>query len=554
MAIEGSLQDVSMADICQLLAMGRKTGCLSVTDRSNFGYVYFENGRVIYASLLNRPDRLGEVLVRNGVISEQQLADAMAVQSQRRGGTPVGEVLLEQGVITAADLHRFIRVQVEEAVYHLFSWSRGTFHFDVDQRPEEDGFYLVDIPTESLLLEGARRVDEWSLIEKKVPSFDLVFEVVKDPEQDPDVELEERQARVVSLIDGERTVEDLVRASGMVEFDVGKALYALIQAGFVERTGRRMRAGPEIDTQVRQHLDLAAAFYRSGMLEDATREFEAVLEKDPDNATALHGLGLIAFRGRRYDEALRLFERVPESAETGYALQRNRALALELLGRYDEALEVLERCGREWGEDASLALARGVLFLQAGAPLEALVELERYRGDPELRHPPSSLYYATAVLGAAMTGELDRAVELGREGLGFHPDSGPLLVNTAAVLERRGDRQTAEALYTRAVTLTPPPPQAHKALGDRAQEEGEVEQARIHYEKAIKIDPRLGDDVYLRLGALALGDDEAETARHFWRRALELNPANEAARAHLDLLEHDVADATPHRRPADHGG
>lgn len=541
MAIGGSLQDVSMADICQLLAMGRKTGCLSVTDRSNFGYVYFRNGRVIYASLLNRPDRIGEVLVKNGVVSESELEAAVAVHTERRGGTPVGEVLLEQGVISTDDLHRFIRVQIEEAVYHLFSWSTGTFHFDADQLPEEEGFYLVDIPTESLLLEGARRVDEWSLIERKVPSFDLVFEVVRDPDQDPDVELEERQLRILALIDGERTVEEVVAASGMVEFDVGKALYGLIQAGFVERSGRRVKAGPGIDEQVRQHLELGVAFYRSGMIEDAAREFEAVLQKDADNGAALHGLGLVAFRARRYDDALRLFDQIPESPETAYAVQRNRALALELLGRFDEALAVLDRLKEERDEDYAVALARGVLLLQAGLPVEALEELERYRRDPGLR-VPSPLYYATAVLATAMAGDLEEAMVIGREGLGVHPDSGALLVNTAAVLEKRGDTRTAEALYTRAVTLAAPPPQAHKALGDQAHARGELRQARIHYEKAIKIDPRLGDDVYLRLGSFALEGAEPETARLLWRRALELNPGNETVRAHLNLLDGESAD------------
>ena len=58
MAIEGSLADVSLADICQLLAMGRKTGCLTMTDTSNFGYIFFENGKVIYASMLSVPEHL----------------------------------------------------------------------------------------------------------------------------------------------------------------------------------------------------------------------------------------------------------------------------------------------------------------------------------------------------------------------------------------------------------------------------------------------------------------------------------------------------------------
>lgn len=536
MAIEGALQDVSMADICQLLAMGRKTGCLSVTDRSNFGYVYFENGRVIYASLLNRPDRLGELLVRNGVISEQQLDEAVRKQAERRGGSPVGEILLEAGTISKDDLHRFIRVQIEEAVYHLFSWTRGSFHFDADQRPEEEGFFLVDIPAESLLLEGARRVDEWSLIEKKVPSFDLVFEVVKDPSDEPDVELVENQKRILPLIDGQRTVQEIVSAAGMVEFDVGKALYGLVQAGYVERIGRRMAEGPEIDEQVRQHLNLGVAFYRSGMLEDATREFNAVLQKDPTNVAALHRLGLIAFRSRRYDDALRFFDRIPGDDGTAYVVQRNRALTLEMLGRFDEALEALERCEGLRPGESQVALARGVLLLQAGAPVESLEELQAYRADPDLRRP-LALYYASAVLASAMAGELDRAVTLGREGLGLYPESGPLLVNTAAALEQRGDEQTAEALYTRAVALTPAPAQAHKALGDQAYGRGDLDQARIHYEKAVKIDPRLGDDVYLRLGTLAHGDADTDVARLLWRRALELNPANEAVRAHLELID-----------------
>jgi hypothetical protein len=80
MSIEGSLADVGLADICQLLALGRKTGCLTVTDRSNFGYLYFEKGRVIHAMVLSRPVRLGEVLVKNGTAW---------VRSSWNGGTSV---------------------------------------------------------------------------------------------------------------------------------------------------------------------------------------------------------------------------------------------------------------------------------------------------------------------------------------------------------------------------------------------------------------------------------------------------------------------------------
>src|SRR5689334_23273203 len=169
MAIEGALQDVALADICQLLAMGRKTGCLSLTDRSNFGYVYFEDGRVIHASVLNRQDRLGELLVRNNVITRTHLSAAMEAQAHEKGAR-LGELLVRNGALTQDQLQRYIQLQIEEAVYHLFTWTQGSFHFDPDQRPDEQGMNLVSISAESLLMEGARRVDEWGQIQKKIPS------------------------------------------------------------------------------------------------------------------------------------------------------------------------------------------------------------------------------------------------------------------------------------------------------------------------------------------------------------------------------------------------
>ena len=111
MAIEGSLADVSLADICQLLALGRKTGCLTTTDRSNFGYIYFKSGRVVYASVLNRPDRLGELLVKNGVIQREDLSRAMEEQS-REGRKRLGEILVGFGALNQEELEGWITVQM----------------------------------------------------------------------------------------------------------------------------------------------------------------------------------------------------------------------------------------------------------------------------------------------------------------------------------------------------------------------------------------------------------------------------------------------------------
>ena len=93
MAIKGSLREASLPDVLQLLAMGQKTGCLSVTDRNNFGYIYFDRGRISYASIVNRRDRLGDTLVKNNVITQRELDAAIDAQATQQRNKRLGEIL-----------------------------------------------------------------------------------------------------------------------------------------------------------------------------------------------------------------------------------------------------------------------------------------------------------------------------------------------------------------------------------------------------------------------------------------------------------------------------
>jgi tetratricopeptide (TPR) repeat protein len=534
MAIEGALQDVSLADICQLLGMGMKTGCLSLTDRSNFGYIYFEKGRIIYASVLNRKDRLGELLVRNHAITRKDLNDAMELQNQSRGRR-LGEILVERGMISEKELQRYIQMQIEEAVYHLFTWDQGSFHFDTDQMPDEEGIYLVNIPSEALLMEGARRVDEWSLIEKKIPSFDVVFQVDKSPDESQNVELTKEQKKVLPYIDGVRTANDIMNEAGLVEFETGKALFGLIQAGFVSRAGERStQEETHGDEALQQHLNVGVAFYRSGMLEDAEREFEQAIAIEPLQARANFMMGLIDFRRGKLQEALQHFGSMPPGSGD-YSIHRNTALALELMGQYEDALRELDAALIARPDDHEVYLARAIVYLKARDVTRALEALRRYRTSPKVKKP-SVRYYAYTVLAAAVSGDLEYAVAVGREGMTHYPDSGPVMVNLAAVLERRGEVDAAAALYKRATSLTPPSPQAHKNLGDQAWAHGDMQGAQAQYEKTVKLSPRLGDDVYLRLGTLAYKGNDRDMAILLWRRALDLNPHNEAVKANLEMF------------------
>ncbi|TVP79325.1 MAG: DUF4388 domain-containing protein [Gemmatimonadales bacterium] len=555
MAIEGHLEDVSLADICQLLAMGRKTGCLTVTDRSAFGYIYFENGRVIYANVLNRPDRLGELLVRNGVIDRDDLSAAMEQQA-REPGRRLGQIMVDRGDLTEEELHHFIGVQVEEAVYHLFAWEQGSFHFAPDEKPEEEGIAIVSINPENLLLEGARRVDEWSQIEKKISSGDLIFSVERDPHRIPApgaeggggvpgaadpheaVELTAEQEKVLALVDGRRTVDDVVADSGLVQFEAAKALYGLAQAGFVQATGRGRSRTPETepDQGIHQHLDLARAYYKAGMLEDAEREYRAVLELDSGHGVARSRMALIALKGGRPEECLEHYEAAPRAVQDDYPALRNRAYALELLDRPEDALSVLDRAAELRTGDPDLLLARGILLLKAHRATRAREVFRRYRAELPRGTRPPALFHAYALLASSSAGHTEEALQIGREGIGVHPGESAILVNLGVVLERQGETAAAEALYLRAVSEPPAPPQGHKNLGDLAYRRGDQAGARAHYERAIRIDPALGDDVYLKLGNLAYKDGDRDWATQLWQKALELNPRNEVVRTNLDLV------------------
>ena len=536
MAIEGSLADVGLADICQLLALGRKTGCLTITDQSNFGYIYFEDGRVIYASVLNRPDRLGEVLVKNEAIRKEDLSEAMEKQNLE-GGKRLGEILVAQEAITQEELEKWITVQIEEAVYHLFSWNQGSFHFNPDERPEENEVFVVSLNADGLLMEGARRVDEWSLIERKISSMDLIFKLVRDPQEQEDVELSANQRKLLPLLDGTRSVNELVTDSGLVEFETGKALYELLQAGFVQEVGKRASEGEKKDdAAVKQHVNLGQAFYKAGMLEDADRELSEALKGDEFEPTARFHLGLICLKAGRYEEAMEHFQTIPDKDGVGYGVLRNMALALERMGRFVEQVKLLERASALRPDDPDLILTRGIAELKAGAAQEARATFRRYRKELGRKIPPP-LYYTFSVLAAAISGGLEEAINLGREGLKIYPAEPAILVNAGAVLDQKGDHEAAEQFFLRAISSgSEVPPQAHKNLGDQALRRGDRAGARTHYEQAVKLNPDLGDDTYLKLGQIALEELDRELAIIFFQRSLELNPRNHDARSHLQDL------------------
>jgi len=533
--IKGSLKEASLADVLQLLSLGQKNGCLTVTDRTNLGYIYFERGKIVYASLVNRRDRLGDILLKNGKITVEQLQAAIDQQMRQREHR-LGEILVRQGSITQEDLEHFMRVQIEEAVYFLFTWTRGHFTFETDVRPSDQDF-LVSINPESLLLEGARRVDEWSLIEKKIPSLDIIFSVEAERITSSGVSLTKEQERLLGLLDGTRDVTQLVEDSGLVEFEVGKALYGLTTAGFAHRVGRSRapRAAAVGEARAEEHRNLGIAFYKTDMLDEATREFRRVVEIRPSDGNAYFHLGLIALKQGHWEAAAVYFNQAVEHGGPRATVLANLALAHEKAGRFEEAEGAYAEAAALAPQDARILTGWGIGALHRGDFEVAVGRLERARevaGAATL----GRLWYWARALAAAALDQLHEAEALLREGLTHYPEDVVLANNLAVVLENLGELELAAEVLRDALAEDYVVPQLSKNLGDLLYRAARYDDAWEAYQRAVRQQPSLGDDIYFKLGNIAYKRQDRELATEYWNRALELNPHHELARTNLETV------------------
>ncbi|MBA2669104.1 MAG: DUF4388 domain-containing protein [Gemmatimonadetes bacterium] len=546
MAIKGSLKEASLPDVLQLLSLGQKTGCLALTDRANFGYIFFEQGRICYSSIVNRRDRLGDLLVKNGLISQAVLERALESQrspgtdATQRNGKRLGEILVESGAITRQQLEEYIRVQIEEAVYFLFTWTQGSFYFEADQKPEDEAF-LVSINPENLLLEGARRVDEWSLIEKKIPSLDMI--VAPDPSLDEQtrsaVDLTAEQLKIIPLIDGNRSVREIIEESGLIEFEVGKALFGLLQAGFAHPGGKKVERAAEESSpaRVEEHRNLGVAFYRTGMFDESAREFLRVIELHSADLAARFYLGLIKLRQDDARGAIRYLRDAVEAGARWGSVFHSMSLALERLGRLPDALMAADEAMRIRPVEPRIALSRAILLAKSGRVEEARAAFAEYREKLAPGDQPPAAYYAFAVLAEASAAHAEAALRLADEGLALYPHSGVVLLHAGAIQERMGSWDAAETLYRRAVDEDSALPQAQKSLGDAFYRRAAYDEASAAYERALQLAPDLGDDLHFKLGNIRYKQGERVRAVEHWRAALMRNPDNGIARTNVELVE-----------------
>jgi hypothetical protein len=266
MALEGTLRDFSLSDIFQLIGLQRKTGVLTLRASEDVVTVSFLDGKVVGADSLNKrlEDRLGQVLLKTGAVTKAELDAALKTQMETL--ERLGHILLERTVISKEELRKAFEQQILQIIYRVFRWQDGDYHFSQETSVDYDAELVTPLGSESILMEGARMLDEWPIIEKRIPHRGMIFvstptarqaEVTLEQEEENldtfDMNLEPLPAKpstpgrvkitpterdVLAHVNGVNAVDDIVRKSPHSEFDTCKALYTLLTRSLIRAATR----------------------------------------------------------------------------------------------------------------------------------------------------------------------------------------------------------------------------------------------------------------------------------------------------------------------------
>ncbi|GAC1609463.1 MAG: hypothetical protein NVS3B26_10830 [Mycobacteriales bacterium] len=230
MRLEGTLDAFSLPDIFQLLSYTKKTGALHLrrVDRGqdDHGVVYLRDGAVTGARSDVRRQALGRRIVGAGVVDDAALSEAVArVQSDPSCG--LARALADSGSLSEDFARALAAEQACDAVFDLLRWPDGEFAFVVDEADPDD--LGATVAVEDIVAEGQRRMQTWA--EADMPARDAVISLAATPDVEPVMTRDEWS--LLSLVDGRRSVGDLVVLSGRGEYVVVSAIDGLVERGLL---------------------------------------------------------------------------------------------------------------------------------------------------------------------------------------------------------------------------------------------------------------------------------------------------------------------------------
>jgi hypothetical protein len=221
--LSGDLSAFRLPEVLTFLSTSHQSGTLTLVHDNREAYLFFDEGALVYAGSNQEQFRLGSILLRRKKISREQ-RDRIDAHMQRGGGR-FGQLALQEGILSESQLRDFLKVQVSEIVYDILLWSAGRFSFAQEQTLP--GYAVtIAIDLANLIMEGARRIEEWEQCVKLLPDKSIVFRVVATP-RDEKITLSADEWKILFLINGQRTLEELANDSEDDALQVYRVIYGL---------------------------------------------------------------------------------------------------------------------------------------------------------------------------------------------------------------------------------------------------------------------------------------------------------------------------------------
>jgi hypothetical protein len=343
MSFGGDLRTFDVFDLVGWLVARRRAGVLQMTRRSTCKRLVFRDGQLQWSSSNDPRETIGQALVRDGLIGEEDLFRALL--KQERDKRRLGQILIGDGLLTEPQLMATLRGNAEAQLYDLFLWADGRFEFD-DDKPPAPADSDLSIDMKPMLEEGRHRREEWHRLRSRFASSEVTFRLTADPVQVVDPQ----QRQVLDLAAWGKTLAAISLETRRSEFETSLLLAQLVDKDLLA-VDRVETGAPESDPvgTINALLQGGEMRLREGRYDAATEAYERVLSLDGVNQDAKKGLLAVAAAREKAKTARRVpREKVPRLRLTAVSLSQQQ---------FDPAEGfVLSRINGQWDVQSILKL------------------------------------------------------------------------------------------------------------------------------------------------------------------------------------------------------
>lgn len=268
MALQGSLETLYLNSILQMLRTDKKTGLFRAFNGRDEVKIYFSEGDVIYATGSHKNIRLGQLLLREGLLSADQLYEYL--KEAEAQGESFGKFLVENRYLSAEHLRKMLHKQTEELIMQLFFWEKGQFEYQ-DAQINIKGLVIAKINIMKIILEATRKIDELEVLKKHLPADDVILQVSEQINDRKEIKLTTNELQVLTLVDGKQTVGEMIESIGegplvaLDRFSVYKLIFSLFSSGWIEPVAGKEKSVLLVDstTLITIYNDILQAMRRS---------------------------------------------------------------------------------------------------------------------------------------------------------------------------------------------------------------------------------------------------------------------------------------------------